>query len=407
MISFELFLEMALMRRDAIEFDEGDVNYLQQFPQRMWRTALAKRYSDFLLAALDRKGKLKRNWNDIQDVTISAAGGPVTFKDINTGISDLVQKLKYLKFDLSDPDHDTKTLARFKLMRLPTASVHLSKWIKQANGNIDKTFTAYRNGRPVEIKSSNADLPPGYQGYTPNKSETGENSIDDPYEANAKWNTIKDDVVSVTNRLIDQTLNSLSNPDHTYHINYYYWRERKEELLKKLLDFVKKNLADDWVADIAKRNHKIAAKIGDTVRLVGHVTRRNVESGNHNVQQLLKQGYSIDQIIQMFNQNIRKRGRPAYKGQEQPSPLVQATELPNSPISRYQSNTIANLRQKQSMQNMANKQSDERYLLKRKPKISPEAYPLRKAASDISSQVESFKEWLRKYESLSLSERGV
>lgn len=98
-------------RKTPIFIDWDDIRYLSQFPPAFWSTALAYRYSDLLFAA-EHGIVAGKPIPDVQDVILPhKAGTKVIFRNINTGINELHEKLTKDTNDLlfsklgKDPEH--------------------------------------------------------------------------------------------------------------------------------------------------------------------------------------------------------------------------------------------------------------------------------------------------------------
>jgi len=100
--SFQNFLE-AVIGRNSIPMDQDDVDYLSQFPNHFWIDAIKQRYNDLLLKAIDGVAT--------DPITIKvhtrrhgmAGQGGIQQIQVNARMDKLLNKLKNLGYDLSDP----------------------------------------------------------------------------------------------------------------------------------------------------------------------------------------------------------------------------------------------------------------------------------------------------------------
>lgn len=80
------------IRKIPIYMDNDDIAYLEQFPPSFWPQALARRYGKNLMSTADTLNK-KKEFKDVEHVTLKYSGGEVTFKNIHTGANKLHDKL--------------------------------------------------------------------------------------------------------------------------------------------------------------------------------------------------------------------------------------------------------------------------------------------------------------------------
>ena len=80
------------IRKTPIFFDQEDIDYLYQFPPRFWKQALAARYGS-LLHAHWKKLQNNEPVNDVMDVIVEDRKRKIKFKDIQTNINSLYEKL--------------------------------------------------------------------------------------------------------------------------------------------------------------------------------------------------------------------------------------------------------------------------------------------------------------------------
>lgn len=100
-----LIAEMAIgdIMRVPVPMDQDDINYLEKFPIEHWKEALKRRYNDYLLDALDERGKVRKGYKDL------------------FGIRKVVRKLTDLGYDLRNTDPQSGHLKGMQLMQLHNA----------------------------------------------------------------------------------------------------------------------------------------------------------------------------------------------------------------------------------------------------------------------------------------------
>jgi len=80
------------VRKTPIFFDQEDIDYLYQFPPRLWKQALAARYGS-ILHDYWKKLQSGTTVNDVMDVVLKDRSRKIIFKDIKTNINSLYEKL--------------------------------------------------------------------------------------------------------------------------------------------------------------------------------------------------------------------------------------------------------------------------------------------------------------------------
>lgn len=407
MYTFSQFLE-AVMGRSAIPMDQDDVNYLNQFPKNFWPDAIKQRYNDLLLQAI------ARGTSDPVNVKVRTARkgqtgeGGIKQLQINARMDKVLSKLKNLGFDLSDPHPETQTLSNMKLMNREQARTLIKNWLNYS------------------AQAGQEGLVPGYARFTPTKLERGVQSYDDPYddESRSRWAQISKDVIETAKRLTGLFINKLSRPNDSSHINYYYWRERQDEITKELIQRIKDNLADPDIMNPKKRYYLMNGQIS-LFNQTGHVSRRTLARAKKekvDIPSLIKQGHTMAQITDALNKAYvgGKHGSNSQwsfniEGPPQQQDFLknihQSAETPDSAIANYGKQTISALRQRHSQKVMQNPEMQQKVT---PYQLAPEAPPYRglptqqqyqqlarqaaqkqqkKAARDISDII-SFKDWV-------------
>jgi len=329
MITFNIWLE-AIMNRSVIPMDQEDIKYLKQVSREFWKDALKHRYNDFLIKAVEDL-EANRPMQDIQSTTLQGYARRVINVELNTGMTKLIKKLQRLGFDLSDPQQASSTLGSMHLMNSSQAGNIIKNWIAQ---------------------NPNGELMPGFKQYTPNKLQSQVNSMDDVMAAERKFANIKPQIEQVARKMIDKKLQTLADPNHPYHINYYYWSERKDELLQGLFKAVKDNLNEP-----SERYYNVMANKITSFLQTGHVNKRLLDRAKENgidVGFLLKKGYTIQQITDAFANAGGRNRYSQYKfnlvGPPQQQDFLktihQSVPTPAAGINNYGRNTLAKKRKK-------------------------------------------------------------
>lgn len=83
---------IAEIRKTPIFLDWDDIQFLNNFPPRLWSKALSYRYSDLLFAAEKAKAK-GEDFPDVRDITFASGRGKILFKNVDTKINSLHDKL--------------------------------------------------------------------------------------------------------------------------------------------------------------------------------------------------------------------------------------------------------------------------------------------------------------------------
>jgi hypothetical protein len=141
------------IRRDQVEMDQDDINYLYQFPPSKWTRRLKERYNDHLNAALDEDGNIKR---DIPG-------------DIKQSVTPVVRKLRAMDFDLRNINPGSGYLAGMKLMSSYNAQ-HLLRGVRGQSQGWLKWSQEQSGGEPGP---KGITLVPGYKLWRPNHMVPG------------------------------------------------------------------------------------------------------------------------------------------------------------------------------------------------------------------------------------------
>lgn len=383
MYTFIQFLE-AVIGRNTIPMDQDDVAYLSQFPKNFWIDAIKQRYNDLLLQAI--QGKL----SDPITVTVTTKRGPHHGSknyflrgfgrqvQVNAHMNKLIEKLKNLGYDLSDPHPETGTLSNMKLMTRDQARQLMRNWVNHSQ------------------QQGMEGLAPGFARFTPTKLERGIQSYDNPQddEARNRWIKLEPIAEKEVKYYVNLIINRLANPDNTLHLNYYYWIERLDELIKGALKRIQDNLANPEINDKTVRNRIINSYVNSMIQK-GHANRRMLEKAKEhgmNIPKLIKQGYTMFQIADAIKNNtFQITDRPQQ--QNDLKSIHQSVETPASTMANYGNKTIGGLRQAHSQKVMADPALQQNVTpYKLAPEVPLQPQRQRKAAKDISDM--GFKDWV-------------
>lgn len=393
----DFLLEMATVLRKGIPFGNDDIFYLNQFPRLFWPQALSLRYGELLIKALDNRGNLNPAWNDYQNVTLSGVGkmGRVTFKNIDTKISNVYKKLKLMGFDFDDPDLLSKTGAFHNFLgNIQNARRGIWKWEKYSRnkGNLShppKKFIFYKssNKQPVEMISENPILVPGISPIVPNKLEKSRNDFDhgDP-QGDIIWGKIEKDVKQEIITYLESNLNRINNPQNRFYINYFYWSQpqHKQKLMTNAIDYIKKNIKDPNIEQKSRRVYFLI-NFYQSAFQKGYATRRKIESA-------IKSGMDIPVLIQKYGPE--EAGSMINRGTDLPIAAKQIqTTLPNRTIAQKRANTT-----KQVLTGKISRSPDDIYNIKMEFKQFIENSEQNDVKNSIKKLPKSYQKLVNKYE---------
>lgn len=265
----------------AAHINKDDAEYLNQFPDNRQAQALHVRYQ-LLKQALTAKGEVRRTWNDNQAIMLRGHGKDEVYR-IDTKIRPLVEKLRQQGIDPREAE-----LSKISAYQ----AVHYWRKIsnpRMARRGFETPDLMHLPGSSVPLKSKTPMVPKSYWD-----------------RSNLTWNDATEElrhkVIIIVNRLLS---NLAQNPEHTLHINYFYWSEpyHKKDLINSAMAFLKSRY-EDHIKELIDNEAGLRSILYNycTSKLQnGLVSRRAIAASGLNIPKLLKTGYGAHEIADRIN----------------------------------------------------------------------------------------------------------
>lgn len=293
-MNFKFFMEMAAISREPLYIDKNDINYLKQFPYRMWTQALSKRYNDFIFDSLDNNGNLKEGLKRKQVVNMVAQNRTVPLK-VNTNMPYVFTKLKKAGFDLSGINPITRTSLYYQPLRIEKSQFLIMDLKKTISPEL---MAMYKEGK---IQAKDLDPKPDvvywYPNYLVNARNDAELGKEDSPELNLKFQAMKSEIIAIINKVVNY---QIVNQVVSAHPNLaYYKRPANLQKLKiDLIDYVWLNFKNPKFQDLERLYAIIVNKVR-TFLQKGIISRKDHEG-------LLNQGLNVTDLYGKTNKLTNK-----------------------------------------------------------------------------------------------------
>jgi len=256
---------------DALkQIDKDDAEYLNQFPPSYQAQALQYRYK--LLPT--------RSHGEIRDVVLSKRGQTKIFPQINTKINTLAEKL-----EKQGINPDKATPPSMKVVYDLVANWRQMSNIRMKRRGLQSKDLFHLPGSDVPFTTSKGMVPDDYWD-----------------RSNLQWEQASEEILPVVKKLLNKSLERLSNPRAKMHLNYYYWNDRKKELIKGAINNIKNKYLDNLreLMDNPTVLKNILISYFNSKFQRGLVPRRMLDRSSIDIPDLLSKGispYDIADII--------------------------------------------------------------------------------------------------------------
>ena len=259
------------------------------------------RYNDFLFQAVNpANGRIKAGWDDIQSVNISSGRvGPKSYL-VNTGMREVVKKLKSLGYDLRGINDSNKTIPYFTPMSKFTANSIIKK-LKQS----DPEYRPAGRGKTVVPKNMQPDV----VFFSPNKQMSRRDDIE-PTETSKKavtgrsnYETSKNEIEQQVQKIMEYSFSN-ANKNSVLYPNMLWWSEpsRYSELWKKINERILLN----WKNPIV---HTQKGRISFIRNEISKVIQNGV-AGRRTLTTMRKKGFDVNALFSRINPQTKSTWTP-------------------------------------------------------------------------------------------------
>lgn len=311
-LNFKQWLnEMAMVSRQKITLDQDDINYLKQFPIGPdWTRALKLRYNDLIYQSTIQ-GDLRSDWTDQQNITLSGNRGNKKTYTVNTGMSQLINKLKNYNFDLTGTNSTNKESLFYSPMQSTLAGKLIKNLISTIpSEEIERYKKAERSGQQnYKVLNQMLNPRPDVVEFSPNYLKSKRNDSE-PGMENSE--SLRNEFVNKRKEISDIINISISHLNGMKQPNALYWLQNSDKLFDGLYEYIWMNWKDENFRDITKLPKIVHLKIRGYLQQ-GVISRRNYEGLKKiglNTYDLLSQknpstgqNWSLDDIKKVVDQH--------------------------------------------------------------------------------------------------------